>query len=177
MLDIGFPELFIVAVLAIIVVGPKDLPKVIRSGMKMVRKVREMGSEFQAGIKKMADEVELDEVTRKLNEAGNISLDDIGEKKKKPAVNPSAEFSDYEEFDYDQYDYEGGVTSSPSKPDINDEEKPETTKKEEPKVEEPKAEKPVAKTEEPVAETEQPKAEPATTEEVAETEAKSKSDE
>lgn len=102
MFDIGFPELFIVAVLAIIVVGPKDLPKVIRSVMGMIKKVREMGSDFQAGVKKMADEVELDAVTRKLNEAGNVKLDDS-----KPAVDPSAEFSDYAEFDYDEYDYEG----------------------------------------------------------------------
>jgi len=50
MFDVGFPELFIVAVLAIVVVGPKDLPKVIRSVMGMIRKVREMGSEFQAGV-------------------------------------------------------------------------------------------------------------------------------
>lgn len=169
MLDIGFPELFIVAVLAIIVVGPKDLPKVIRSGMKMVRKVREMGSEFQAGVKKMADEVELDEVTRKLNEAGNISLDDIGKKKpaagkKKPAASTSAEFSDYEDFDYDQYDYEGSASDKTAKPDIKEEDKPEV----------PENEKQAA--EEPVVDAEQPEAEPAATEEVSDTKAKSKSD-
>ncbi|MDG1003737.1 MAG: Sec-independent protein translocase protein TatB [Emcibacteraceae bacterium] len=100
MFDVGFPELFIVAVLAIVVVGPKDLPKVIRSVMGMIRKVREMGSEFQAGVKKMADEVELDAVTRKLNEAGNVKIDD------KSASSATAA-SDYDEFDYDEYDYEG----------------------------------------------------------------------
>ncbi|MDA7568326.1 Sec-independent protein translocase protein TatB [Emcibacteraceae bacterium] len=100
MFDVGFPELFIVAVLAIVVVGPKDLPKVIRSVMGMIRKVREMGSEFQAGVKKMADEVELDAVTRKLNEAGNVKIDD------KSASSTTAA-SDYDEFDYDEYDYEG----------------------------------------------------------------------
>lgn len=101
MFDVGFPELFIVAVLAIIVVGPKDLPKVIRSVMGMIKKVREMGSEFQAGVKKMADEVELDAVTRKLNEAGNVKIDD------KSAADPATEPSEYAEFDYDEYDYEG----------------------------------------------------------------------
>jgi len=108
MFDIGAPELFIVAVLAIIVVGPKDLPKLIRSVMGMVKKVREMGSEFQAGVKKMADEVELDAVTRKLNEAANISLDE------KPEVNPNAEFSDYDEFDYDDYDYDNKSAAKPA---------------------------------------------------------------
>ena len=117
MFDIGFPELFIVAVLGIIFVGPKDLPKVIRGGMSMLRKVREMGREFQDGVKKMADEVELDEVTRKLNEAGNISLDDTS-KKKLPDADQSGKFSDYEEFDYEEFDYEGGDQVAPLKPDI-----------------------------------------------------------
>ena len=106
MFDIGAPELFIVAVLAIIVVGPKDLPKLIRSVMGVVRKVREMGGEFQAGMKKMADEVELDAVTRKLNEAGNIDLEST-----KPDIKPAAE---YDEFDYDEYDYDGGGGASKS---------------------------------------------------------------
>ena len=101
MFDVGFPELFIVAVLAIVVVGPNDLPKTIRSVMGMIRKVREMGSEFQAGVKKMADEVELDAVTRKLNEAGNVKIDE----KSKDAS--TTNYSDYDEFDYDEYDYDG----------------------------------------------------------------------
>lgn len=108
MFDVGFPELFIVAVLAIIVVGPRDLPKVIRSVMGMIRKVREMGAEFQTGMKKMADEVELDAVTRKLNEAGNVKIDET-----KPETDKSNDFSDYQEFDYDDYDYEG-ATDSPA---------------------------------------------------------------
>ena len=108
MFDIGFPELFIVAVLAIIVIGPRDLPNAIRSVMGVVRKVREMGSEFKTGMKKMADEVELDSVTRKLNEAGNIKLDDS-----KPATESSNDFSNYKEFDYDDYDYDG-ETKSPT---------------------------------------------------------------
>lgn len=123
MLDFGATELFIIAVLAIIVVGPKELPKLIRSVMGMVRKVREMGSEFQAGVKKMADEVELDAVTRKLNEVGNIDLD-----AKKPAADPAAEFSDYKEFDYDEYDYDGGGYAPPSKKeDVSSEEGAEPT--------------------------------------------------
>lgn len=102
MFDVGFQELFIVAVLAIVVVGPKDLPKVIRSVMGMINKVRDMGSEFQAGMKKMADEVELEAVTRKLNEAGNIKLEDD-----KSSSDSKPDFSDYDEYDYDQYDYDG----------------------------------------------------------------------
>ncbi|PCI46045.1 MAG: twin-arginine translocase subunit TatB [Alphaproteobacteria bacterium] len=76
MFDIGMIEMFVIVVLAVIVVGPKDLPRLVRSIGRFVSKIRAMGQEFQSSIKQMADEVELEEVTRKLNEAVNIPLDD-----------------------------------------------------------------------------------------------------
>ncbi|MFC7050804.1 Sec-independent protein translocase protein TatB [Emcibacter nanhaiensis] len=80
MFDIGMFEMFVIVVLAIIVVGPRDLPKMLRTIGQLVRKVKALGQEFQSGIKQIADEVELEEVTRKLNEAGNIPLEDIDDK-------------------------------------------------------------------------------------------------
>ena len=76
MFDIGMIEMFVIVVMAVIVVGPKDLPKLVRSIGQFVSKIRSMGREFQTSIKQMADEVELDEVTRKLNKAIDIPLDD-----------------------------------------------------------------------------------------------------
>lgn len=75
MFDIGMIEMFMIVILAIIVVGPKDLPKMLRTIGQFVSKIRKMGQEFQSSVKQMADDIELEEVTRKLNEAGNISLD------------------------------------------------------------------------------------------------------
>ncbi|NOZ43293.1 MAG: twin-arginine translocase subunit TatB [Alphaproteobacteria bacterium] len=77
MFDVGMMEMFVVVVLAIIVVGPKDLPKLLRSLGRFVAKIRAMGQEFQNTLKQMSDEIELEEVTRKLNEAGNIPIDDL----------------------------------------------------------------------------------------------------
>jgi len=76
MFDIGMIEMFMIVVLAIIVVGPKDLPRMLRTIGRFISKVRKMGQEFQSSVKQMADEVELEEVTRRLNEAGNIPLED-----------------------------------------------------------------------------------------------------
>ncbi len=76
MFDIGMIEMFMIVVLAVIVVGPKDLPALLRNVGRFIAKIRSMGQEFQSGLKQIADEVELEEVTRKLNEAGNIPLDD-----------------------------------------------------------------------------------------------------
>lgn len=62
MLDIGWNELLIVALITIIVVGPKELPHVLRTVTQMVRKVRAMASEFQSGIDDLAREAELDDI-------------------------------------------------------------------------------------------------------------------
>ena len=50
MFDIGWQELFILAVLAIIVIGPKDLPRTIKTVTGWLRKARSMARELQSGI-------------------------------------------------------------------------------------------------------------------------------
>lgn len=76
MFDIGMIEMFVIVVMAVIVVGPKDLPKLLRNVGRTISKIRAMGQEFQNSVKQMADEVELEDVTRKLNKAGNIPIKD-----------------------------------------------------------------------------------------------------
>ena len=71
MFDIGWPELFVVAVLALIVVGPKDLPKTIKLVMGWVRKARSMARDFQDGVDQMMREAELDDVKKELLDGGN----------------------------------------------------------------------------------------------------------
>ncbi|WP_417318398.1 Sec-independent protein translocase protein TatB [Emcibacter sp.] len=105
MFDIGMFEMFVIVVLAIIVVGPRDLPKMLRTAGQMVRKIKALGQEFQTGIKQIADEVELEEVTRKLNEAGNIPMENVerrpditdddldGQDAETPASSPSDDVS------------------------------------------------------------------------------------
>ncbi len=48
MFDIGWQELFIVAVLALLVIGPKDLPRALRAMGKWVRKARSLARDFRA---------------------------------------------------------------------------------------------------------------------------------
>ena len=91
MFDIGMIEMFMIVILAIIVVGPKDLPKMLRTIGQFVSKVRKMGQEFQSSVKQMADEIELEDVTRKLNEAGNIPL---SEQDFKPDIIPETKAAD-----------------------------------------------------------------------------------
>ena len=62
MLDLGWQEFFLIATIAVVVVGPKDLPKVIRTVVGWIRKVRSMARDFQGSIEEVAREAELDEV-------------------------------------------------------------------------------------------------------------------
>lgn len=60
MFDIGGIELLIIGVLALVVVGPKELPRLIRSVSGVIRKVKALSSEFRSGLDDLAREVDID---------------------------------------------------------------------------------------------------------------------
>ncbi len=74
MFDIGWQELFIIAVLALLVVGPRDLPRTLRTVMGYVRKAKDMAREFQNGIDEVAQEVELEDIRKEANRIGQIDI-------------------------------------------------------------------------------------------------------
>ena len=76
MFDIGWQELFIVAILALLVVGPKDLPRALRTVMGLVRKARMMARDFQEGIDDVVREADLVDMKNKIE---NLSDGDINE--------------------------------------------------------------------------------------------------
>ncbi len=71
MFDIGWQELFIVGVLALIVVGPKDLPRMIRTVRTWIRRAREMAREFQSGLDDVVREADLDDLRNQVNNASD----------------------------------------------------------------------------------------------------------
>ncbi len=74
MLDIGWQELFIVAVVAIVIVGPKELPRAIKGLAALVRKARALAREFQGGIDDLVREAELDDLKNELTGASPSSI-------------------------------------------------------------------------------------------------------
>lgn len=76
MLDIGGWEIFLILALALIIVGPKDLPMLVRKVGTWVGKARSMARDFQSGMNEAAREMELDEL-KKTADVGN-SLRDEG---------------------------------------------------------------------------------------------------
>ena len=81
MLDIGFPEFLLISFVLLIVVGPKDLPKVLRSITSFVRKIKSMASQFHSGIDDLANEAEISDLRKEVNKIDKKSLidDHLGE--------------------------------------------------------------------------------------------------
>ena len=68
MFDIGYSELLVIAVVALIVIGPKDLPRVMRTVGNWVGRARGMARHFRSGIDTMIRESELEEMEKKWRE-------------------------------------------------------------------------------------------------------------
>lgn len=62
----GFAELLFVAIVALIVVGPKDLPIMMRKLGQFVAKGRSMANEFRAAFDDIARQAELDELRKEI---------------------------------------------------------------------------------------------------------------
>ncbi len=75
MFDIGMWELMVVGVVALIVVGPKDLPKMFRTLGQVTGKIRMMAREFQTTMNAAADESGLGDVAKDLRSVGGVAKD------------------------------------------------------------------------------------------------------
>jgi sec-independent protein translocase protein TatB len=65
--SLGFNEILILGVLALIVVGPKDLPLLFRKLGRWTAKLRGMAQEFRTGFDELARQAELDELKREVD--------------------------------------------------------------------------------------------------------------
>lgn len=73
MFDIGWDEMALVAVVALIVIGPKDLPQVLRRCGQWVRKAREMAGEFQRGMDDMVRESEIGDLKKQVEKVADTN--------------------------------------------------------------------------------------------------------
>jgi sec-independent protein translocase protein TatB len=67
MFDLGWQELFIIAALVIIVIGPKDMPGTLRAVTGWIRKGRELARELQGSVNDMVRQADLDDIKRKID--------------------------------------------------------------------------------------------------------------
>ena len=65
MFDIGAAELLVIVIVAVLVIGPKDMPGAMRSAGRWIGKVRKVSSHFRTGIDAMVREAELEDMEKK----------------------------------------------------------------------------------------------------------------
>jgi sec-independent protein translocase protein TatB len=64
---IGYTEILVIALVAIIVIGPKDLPKVLRAFGRTMQKVRGMAREFQGHLDQAMREAGVDDIKKEIS--------------------------------------------------------------------------------------------------------------
>jgi sec-independent protein translocase protein TatB len=89
MFDIGWSEMAIILLVALIVIGPRDLPRVARTMGRWVAKGRAMAREFQTALEDMAREAELDKVKGEIEKAGRTNVGKTIEK----TIDPTGDLS------------------------------------------------------------------------------------
>lgn len=91
--SIGFPELAIIVVIAILVVGPKDLPLLMRRAGQWVKKLRGMADDFRSNFDDLARQAELDELRKEVEALKAMrplqEIEDELQKPLAPGIDPS----------------------------------------------------------------------------------------
>ncbi len=88
--DLGWSEMLVIGAVALIVIGPKELPSALRTAGTWARKARSMTRELQGSVEEMIREAELDEVRKGLKKA--LDFDVKGQVLN--TVDPSGELAD-----------------------------------------------------------------------------------
>ena len=86
MLDIGGWEFLVVAFVLIMVVGPKELPRMLRSFTQFTRQMRKMAREFTDGMNQIATDAEVAELKKAMDKAKDGDLDELAD-----AIDPGGE--------------------------------------------------------------------------------------
>ena len=79
MLDLGWQEFVMVGLVLVLVVGPKDMPRVLRAVAKYVGKARGMAREFQTSMMEVANKDEFNDVKKALQDAKSGNFDKIAD--------------------------------------------------------------------------------------------------
>lgn len=87
MLDIGWSEMAVIAVVALIVLGPKELPNALKTAAQWMRTARKLAREFQGGVDQIVREAELEDARKTVQQAGGLNL----RKELEKVVDPTGE--------------------------------------------------------------------------------------
>jgi sec-independent protein translocase protein TatB len=87
MFDVGWSEMAIIAFVALLVIGPKELPNALKTFAHWMKQARKMAREFQSGVDEIVREAELEEARKALNSVSGRNLNQMLEK----AIDPTGD--------------------------------------------------------------------------------------
>ncbi len=99
MFDIGWTEITIILIVAIIVIGPKELPGVLRTVGQWVGKAKSMTNEFRGHIDEMIQDTELSEVKQQIDSVGSLNANTVLEN----AIDADGDIKDAFDFSGDEF--------------------------------------------------------------------------
>ena len=94
MFDVGAFELLVIVIVAVVVIGPKDMPLALRTAGRWIGKIRRVSAHFRSGIDAMIREAEMEEMEKKWKEqnarimAEHPGQPDLGEHEMRPLPQP-----------------------------------------------------------------------------------------
>jgi sec-independent protein translocase protein TatB len=121
MFDFAWTEIAVVVVVALVAIGPKDMPVALRAVTNAIKKARRMASEFQSHVDEMVKDADLQEVRDQINQIRNFDVKGAVER----AVDPDGSLSST--FASNPLDPEGWSTAdepAPSPPEPEPEPEP-----------------------------------------------------
>ena len=74
MFDFAWSEIALIGVVALVLIGPKDLPIAIKAVTDVIKKMRRMAGEFQSQVDEMVKDTSLAEVRQQINEIRNLDI-------------------------------------------------------------------------------------------------------
>lgn len=87
MFDIGWSEMAIIALVILVVLGPKELPHALKTISHWMRAARKLGAEFQSGVNEIVRDAELEDARKQLQGIGKHTI----EKKIEKAIDPTGD--------------------------------------------------------------------------------------
>jgi sec-independent protein translocase protein TatB len=118
MLDIGWWELLVVGLIALVVVGPKELPALLRTIGRYVGMAKRQADEFRAQFDEALRESEFNELRKEMNDLKSGVSSSLDEANK--SINEKLDDDDDDEFE-DEYDWDSDGPIKPAAEFANDE--------------------------------------------------------
>jgi len=94
MFDFAWSEIVVIGVVAMIAIGPKDMPAAIRTVSGMIKKARKMAGEFQTHVDEMVREADLGDVKKAFTDIRNLDIASVVERHVDPDRSIRGTFAD-----------------------------------------------------------------------------------